>query len=87
MTGFLAAEDVVDIENIITILIVVAIVFHTLAGLCQHAPWVSRRLVVEVRIADTIGRGQMGCQRLKGLRNKGVLVIQAMTLVSWMGLH
>lgn len=87
MTGFLATEDVVDIENVITILVVVAIVFHTLAGLCQHAPWVSRRLVVEVRIADTIGRGQMGCQRLKGLRNNAGLANKTMTLVSRMGLH
>lgn len=57
MTGFLTAKNVIDIEDIITVLIVVAIVFHTLAGLCQHTPWVSRGLVVEVRVADAIGRG------------------------------
>lgn len=68
MTGLLTAQDVVDIENIITILVIITIVLHTFARLGQHATWISRGLVVKVRVADAIRRWKVGRQRLEGLR-------------------
>lgn len=67
MSGFLTAENVVDVKNVITVLIVVAIILHTFARLRQNTARIPRGLVVETRIADAVGRGKMGRQRLKGL--------------------
>lgn len=67
MTSLLASEDVIDVENIITILIVISIIFNAFARLGQDAAWIPRRLVVEARIANAIGCRKMGCQSLKWL--------------------
>lgn len=37
VTCFLTAKDVVNVENVITVLIVVSIVLDALAGFGQHA--------------------------------------------------
>lgn len=72
MTSLLTTQDVIDIENIIAILVIIAIILHTLAWFGQHATRVSRGLVVEVRVADAIRRRKVGRQRLEGLRMTGV---------------
>ena len=68
MTGLLATQYVVNIKDIIAILVVITIILHTLARLGQHATWVSRGLIVEVRVADAIRRRKVGRQRLEGLQ-------------------
>lgn len=55
VTGLFTTQNIVDIEDVVTVLIIIAIIFHSLAGLGQHAPGVPRGLVVEVRVADTVG--------------------------------
>lgn len=69
MTGFLAPKDVVDVEDIIAVLVIIPIVFATLAGFGQNTSWVPRRLVVETGIADAIGGREVGGKRLKGLEH------------------
>lgn len=32
------AKDVVDVEDIITILVIVAVVLHAFTGFCEHTP-------------------------------------------------
>ena len=60
------SQNVVDVEDVITILIVVAVILNALTGLGQHASRIARRLVLEARIADAVGRRQMCRQRLQG---------------------
>jgi hypothetical protein len=67
VAGFFAAEDIVDVEDIIAVLIVISIVFNSLAGFGQYSSGVPRRLVVEPRVANAIGCGEVGGKRLKRL--------------------
>jgi hypothetical protein len=67
VTGLLAAQNIVHVENIVTVLVIVAIILGTLARLCQNSARVSGRLVVEVRVANTIGRGEVTSQGMKWL--------------------
>jgi hypothetical protein len=66
VTGFLRAKDIVDVENVVAVLVVVAIVLDALARLGQDSARVSRRLVFEARIADAIGGGEVDGQSLEG---------------------
>lgn len=68
MAGFLRAQNIVDVENIVAVLVVVAIVLDPLARLSQNSARVSRRLVFEAGIADAIGGGEVNRQSLEGLR-------------------
>lgn len=67
MAGLLTAEDIVHIENVITVLIIVTVVLHTLARLGQYSARVPRRFVVEVRIANAIRCGEVTRQGMEGL--------------------
>ena len=68
MTSFLAPEDVVHVEDVIAVLVIIPIVFATLAGFGQNAPGVPRRLVIESGVTYAIGGRKVGCKRLKRLR-------------------
>ena len=48
------AEQIVDIEDVIVILVVVSIIVHWLARLGENASWVASRLIVELRVANVI---------------------------------
>lgn len=61
----LVPKYVVDIENIVTVFIVKSIVLDAFAWLCEDTSWVSRRLVFELRIANTVGGGKLRGQCLK----------------------
>lgn len=52
--GFLRTQYVIDIENVVAVLVVVTVIFQSLAGLRKDTTWVSRRLVFEARVANTI---------------------------------
>ena len=67
MTGFLASEDIVDVKDIITILVVIPIILDSFAGFGQYPSRVSRRLIVEARVAYAVCGREVGCQRLKRL--------------------
>jgi hypothetical protein len=67
MPRLLRAENVVYIEDVIAVLVVVSIVLDSFARLGEDSTWVSGRLVVELGIAQLIGSGQVGRERLKGL--------------------
>ena len=61
MTGFFAAKNVVDVKDIVAVLVVVPIVFHSLAGFGQDSPRVPRGLVVEPGVANAIGGRKVSC--------------------------
>lgn len=67
VTGFLASKDIVDVKNIITILVVIPVIFDSFAGFGQYSSRVSRRLIVEARVAYPVRGREVGCQRLKRL--------------------
>lgn len=76
MTGFLASKDIVDVKDIIAILVVIPVILDSFAGLGQYSSWVSRRLIVEARVAYPVRGREVGCQRLKRA-NKSTLWIGA----------
>lgn len=57
----LRAQYIVDIQDVVTVLIVVTIVLDTLAGLCQDSSGVPRRLVLELGIANPVRCGEVAC--------------------------
>lgn len=67
MTGFLASQNIVDIQDIIAVFVVVAIILHPLTRLREHPPRVPRGLVDEFRVTYPIGRRKMGGQGLERL--------------------
>ena len=60
VVGLLAAQNVVDVEDVITILVVVAIVLDALGRLGEDTSGIARAFVLEVWIADAVGRGEVG---------------------------
>jgi hypothetical protein len=67
VASFLGAQNVIHVEDIIAILVIVAIVFGALARLCEDSAGVPRRLVLEARVADAICGRQMHRQSLERL--------------------
>jgi hypothetical protein len=67
LVPLITTQNVVDVEDVVAVLVVVAVVLDALAGLGQHAARVARRLVLEGRVADAVCGGQMRGQRLEGL--------------------
>lgn len=69
MTRLLRTKDVVDVENVIAVLVVVAIVLDTFTRLGQDSTGIARRFVFEAWVANAVCSRQMNGQSLKGLRN------------------
>lgn len=67
MPCFFRAENVVYVEDVIAVLVVEAVVLEALAWLGEHSPWVARRLVFEMGVADAVGRRQVDSESLQGL--------------------
>jgi hypothetical protein len=76
--GLLGAQNVVDVENIVAVLIIVAIVLDSFARLGKHATGIPRRLVLEAGVADSVGGGEVYCEGLKRL-----LPCAAQRLAQW----
>lgn len=72
MTGFFRAQNVVDIENVVTVLVVETIILQALAWLRENSPWITGRFVFEMWIADAVGGREMDGQCLQRL-NKNQL--------------
>lgn len=67
VTRFLASKDIVNVKDIITILIVIPVILDSFAGFGQYSSRISRRLIVEARVAYPVRGREVGCQRLKRL--------------------
>ena len=61
------AEEIVDIENIIVIVIVVTIIMRRLAGLRKNSSGICGRLVRELGIAPVESGGDIGRESFEGL--------------------
>lgn len=70
MSSLLRAKDIVDVKDVITILVVVAIVLYAFAWLGQDPARVPRRLVLEAGVTDSVRCGQMNGKSLKGLSRR-----------------
>lgn len=68
MASFLTAEDIVHIEDIVTILVVIAIVLDALARFRQHPSRVPGRFIFERGVAYPVGCRKVRCQCLQRLR-------------------
>ena len=65
----LIAEDIVDIQDVVAILVIEAVILEAFARFRKDPPWVPRRLIFEGRIANTVCRWQVSRQRLERLCN------------------
>ncbi len=65
MPGFLTAENVVDVKNVIAVLVIVTIVLDALTRFGEHSSGISRRFVLESRIAYAVSGRKVGSQRLQ----------------------
>lgn len=54
MAGLFRSKNVVDVEDIVTVFVVIAIVLGALAGLGQDSARIARRLIFEARVTDAI---------------------------------
>lgn len=54
VVGVVTAEDIIDVQDVIAVLVVIAVILRTLGGLCEDSAWVSRTLILEVGIADSV---------------------------------
>jgi len=59
VAGFLRTKDIIDIEDIVTVLVVIAIILNTFAWLGKNSSWVSRCFVLEIWIAYSVGGRKM----------------------------
>ena len=65
--SFFGAQNIVNIENVVAVLVIIAVILHPLARLGQDAARIPRRLVFEVWIADPVRRRKVRCERLERL--------------------
>lgn len=63
----LAAEDVVDIQDVVPVLIIRTVIVHRLGRLGEHAPRVVRRLVLERRVTQRVRLRQRRREALERL--------------------
>jgi hypothetical protein len=61
MARLFGPENIVYIEDVITIFVVITIVLEAFARLGKNSARVSRRLVFEIRIANSVGSRQLRC--------------------------
>ena len=54
LVTIILSQPVVDVEDIIVVLIVIALVVHRFAWLGEHAPRIVRRFILELGIADVV---------------------------------
>lgn len=54
LVTIIGAQPVIDVEDVVVVFVIVSVVVRRFAGFCQHSPWVVRRFVSELRIADMI---------------------------------
>lgn len=57
MTCFFGSQYVVHVKNIVTVLVVIAVILDSFTWLRQDSARISRSLVFKVRVADAICGG------------------------------
>lgn len=62
-----AAEYIIDVQYVVAVIVVIAIIFDAFAWFGENSARVSGRFVLECRITYSIGRGQVCCQGLEWL--------------------
>ena len=72
MTRLLRTQNVVDIEDVIAVFIVIAIILDAFAWLREYSAGVPRGLVFEGRVAYPVCRGQMRGQCLQRLEENKI---------------
>lgn len=90
MTRRLTTQDVIDIEDIITVLIIISIILRSLTRLRQDSSRIARTLVLEGRVADSIRGREMRRQGLQWLYSlvsllfqlNQILVVEVFTLIN-----
>lgn len=67
MACLFRAENIINVENVVAVLVIIAIVLGALARLREDPTRVSRCLILEVGVADAVSRGQVARQSLQRL--------------------
>lgn len=67
VASLLGPKNIIDIENIVAILVVIAVVLAPFARLREDSSWITGGLVFEARVAYPVCRRQVNGKRLKGL--------------------
>lgn len=67
MARFFTPQDIVDVQNVVTLLVVITVILDPFAGFGENASRIAGRLVVESRVADAIRGREIRGQRLKRL--------------------
>lgn len=75
MGGFFAAENVIDIQNVVAVFVVVAVVLDSLARFRENTSWVLGRLIFERRVANAVRCRQVGRKRLERLQIRQYLQV------------
>jgi hypothetical protein len=63
--AFFLAQNIIDIEDVVALFIVIAIILDPLARLGQNPPRILRGLILEIGVADTVSPRKMNCQCLQ----------------------
>ena len=66
--SFLSPQPIIDIEDIVVVLIVISFVVRRFARFCEYPPWVMRRFILELWVANAVGIGDVGGQLTQGLQ-------------------
>lgn len=64
VTCLFRAENVIDVEDIIAVLVIEAVILDAFARFGQNSTRIARRLVFEVGVTYPVCRGEMSGQRL-----------------------
>ena len=67
LVAFLRAQPIVNIQNIVIVLVIIAFIVNGFAWLCKNSAWIVSRLVSELWIADVIRVDNVGSQLVEGL--------------------
>ena len=67
MARLFRSQYIIDVEDIITIFIVITIILDTLAWLGENSAGIPRRFIFETWVANPVRRRQMCCQSLQRL--------------------
>lgn len=70
MTSLIRSQDIVDVENVVAIFVVVPIILRSFARFGEHSARVSRGLILERWIADTISGWELCRESLERLQNE-----------------
>jgi hypothetical protein len=65
LVAFVSAQPIVDVQNIVIVVVIVALVVSRLARFCENAPWIVCGFVSKLWIADAICIENICCEVLE----------------------